>query len=148
MKALRPAPGLPIEQQSEAIVARMLAYGEARGEGGIGMLAVLHVVHNRALHADTSFKYEALKKWQFSTFNDNDPNRDKLLTAYATEPASWAVVDAICAVFEAGYTTDPTKGARHYFVENMPNPPKWGPGHPDWIDTVILGRHRFGIAAS
>jgi cell wall hydrolase len=144
---IRPAPGLSIEQQPESIVARMLAYGEARGEGGVGILAVLHVVLNRALRLDTTLKHEALRKRQFSCFNDEDPNRNNLLTADIRSPNAWAAVDAVCSIFEAGFTTDPTHGATHYYVEHMENPPAWGRGHAEWKETVVIGAHVFGVAA-
>jgi spore germination cell wall hydrolase CwlJ-like protein len=136
-----------IEEQSEPVVLRMLAYGEARGEGGIGILAVLHVVMNRALKLDTTLKHEALRKRQFSCFNDEDPNRRELLMADIKSPNIWSAIDAICEVFERGFTLDPTKGASHYYVEHMENPPAWGRGHPDWKETAVLGHHVFGVAA-
>lgn len=144
---IRPAPGLSIEEQPEPIVLRMLAFGEARGEGGVGILAVLHVVQNRALKLDTTLKHEALRKRQFSCFNDDDPNRTNLLAADIRSPNAWAAVDAVCSIFEAGLTTDPTEGASHYYVVHMDHPPAWGRGHAEWKETVVLGSHVFGVAA-
>lgn len=143
---LRPVPGLPIEQQPETVIERLLIYGEARGEDHVGRLAVLHVVNNRALKADTSIKLEALRRRQFSCFNDDDPNRAKLLQGHVDNPVAWAAIDAIAGLFDGGLTQDPTKGATHYYVLAMDNPPAWGRGHADWIETTVIGHHVFGIA--
>ena len=144
---MRPVPGIPIEQQPEGVVLRMAGWAEARGEIRKGLLAVLWVIRNRALHADTSLKAEILKPWQFSSFNQADPNRDKMLRAWTDDSLAWAAVDAVCELFEAGSTEDPTDGARHYYVEKMPDPPKWGRGHPGWMEHCVIGRQVFGIAA-
>jgi spore germination cell wall hydrolase CwlJ-like protein len=144
---LAPAPALTIEQQPEPIVMRMLAYGEARGEGARGINAVLHVVQNRALKADTTFKHEALRPLQFSCFNANDPNRPALLSAWVHDPTTWAICDAICTLFEAGETKDATGGARNYFVALMSNPPAWTMFQNGWVRTASIGKHEFGNAA-
>jgi len=144
---VRPAPGLTIEQQLEEVVIRLLVWGEARGESAVGKLAVLWVVHNRALLRDTSLKTEALRDRQFSCFNADDPNREKLLKAHELDPAGWKACDAICELYAAHLTTDPTKGATHYYVAAMKNPPTWGRGHHGWVETFEEGHHVFGRAA-
>jgi len=144
---IRPAPGVDIELQPETALLRMVAWAEARGEPRRGLLGVLHVIRNRALRRDTTLKAEILRPWQFSSFNADDPNRPKMMTAAADDPLSWAAIDAICELFELGYTNDPSQGASHYYVEKMKNPPEWGRGHADWKETVVLGRHVFGVTA-
>ena len=142
----RPVPGLAIEQQPEAVVRRMLAYGEARSEGPRGVLAVVTVLQARGRRWKRTDRHEALRPLQFSCFNDDDPNRAKLLTAFKDDPQTWAMVDAVCTLFEQGCTLDPTLGADHYYVEGQVAPP-WGAGHPGWKDHGKIGRHRFGVAA-
>lgn len=143
----RPAPGLTLDQQSEAIIIRLLLWGEARGEPVIGKLAVLYVLHNRAMKRDTSLKAEALRPLQFSCFNAEDPNRGKMLNAWKDDPIQWAICDAVASAYENGVTTDPTKGADHYYVTRMKHPPEWGRGHKDWIECAEIGHHVFGITA-
>ena len=143
----RPIPGVSVEDQPESVILRMVLYGESRGESALGKLAVLWVIHNRALKADTTLKVQVLKPWQFSSFNENDPNRAKLLTAWKDDPHAWKDCDAVAQIFEARMTKDPTDGATHYYVVDMDNPPKWGRGHPGWHETALLGRHVFGNAA-
>ena len=60
---------------------KMLAlciYGEARGEGIEGMLAVGSVVCNRARQKQKTIKDICLEPKQFSCFNAGDPNREVL----------------------------------------------------------------------
>lgn len=142
---IRPAPGLKIEQQPEAWVIRACVWAEARGEPALGKLAVLWVIHNRAVKRDTSLKAEVLRPWQFSSFNENDPNREKLLTAHSEYLATWVVCDQICELFENKATIDPTGGATHYFAHNTVKP-AWGPPHPEWEEHIVIGAHTFGKA--
>ena len=69
------------EKLSSLQLLALVIYGEARGEGLDGMLAVASVVMNRVM-ADGWFgkniKEVILKKKQFSCFNENDPNRPLL----------------------------------------------------------------------
>lgn len=56
-------------------------YGEARGENTEGKIAVAWVIVNRAKHGGwygDNIKGVAYKKNQFSCFNSNDPNYEKL----------------------------------------------------------------------
>lgn len=53
-------------------------YGEARGEGIDGMLAVASVVAARAKMARKTIKAVCLQPRQFSCFNENDPNSEIL----------------------------------------------------------------------
>ena len=144
---MKPAPGIAIEQQSEPALLRMCIWAEARGESVVGRLAVAWVLRNRALFRETSIKTEILRPWQFSSFNANDPNRGKMLTAWVDDPKGWVAVDVIAELFEQKATIDPTKGASHYYVTAMADPPKWGRGHPLWEETVEIGAHVFGKTA-
>ncbi len=144
---IRPAPGLTIEQQSEEVLLRACLWAEARGEPAVGRLAIAWVIKNRALHADSTMKAQILKPWQFSSFNQNDPNRELLLVAHKQDPGGWAAVDAICELFENRVTEDPTSGALNYYVEKMDKPPAWGRGYAGWMEHGVIGRHVFGIAS-
>ena len=144
---IRPAPGLTIEEQPEPVVLRMLAWGEARNQGGEGIAAVLWVVRNRALKSGRTYKMEALRHLQFSCFNENDPNRDKLLTAWLTDGRGWSNVDHIAELFEGGHLNDPTLGSTHYYVASMTNPPRWGSPEHGWQHRARIGAHEFGVAA-
>ena len=143
---IRPVPGLMIEEQPEPWVVRACLWAEARGEPAIGKLGVLWVLHHRAIKRDTSLKAEVLRPRQFSSFNADDPNRAKLLTAYLNDVSMWAACDAVAELFESKATVDPTLGATHYYAHDVVTP-AWGPGHPQWEHCIVLGRHTFGRAA-
>lgn len=53
-------------------------YGEARGESHAGQIAVAYVVINRSFKWHKSIKEICYQKNQFSCFNSNDPQYEKL----------------------------------------------------------------------
>lgn len=59
-------------------ILALCIYGEARGEGIEGMLAVASVVLNRARMSKKTIKAICLQPRQFSCFNPEDPNREIL----------------------------------------------------------------------
>ena len=142
----RPVPGIQIESQPDEVIQRMGVYGEARGESAVGKLAVLAVAATRAEKHGTSIGAQFLAPDQFSCFRHDDPNRGKLLGAWKDDEAAWAACDAVCELHAAGLTGDPTHGATHYYVANMPSPPHWGRGNPKWEELAVIGRHVFGVA--
>jgi len=144
--SLRPAPGVPLDQQSEAVLLRCCVWSEARGESPRGQLAVAHVIRNRTIARSKTLREVMLEPAQFSCFNADDPNRTKMLRAYELDPTGWAVADAICSLVESGDTLDPTKSSLNYYVADMPKPPSWGRGHAGWREKVVVGRHVFGVA--
>ena len=142
----RPVPGMTIESQPQEVLLRLVLWGEARGESSLGKLAVLWVIRNRAAKTGKSISDVILAPLQFSSFNANDPNRAQMLDAWRHDAATWTAIDALCELAETWPALpDPTKGADHYYVANMLNPPKWGRGSKDWNETTMIGRHVFGI---
>jgi N-acetylmuramoyl-L-alanine amidase len=117
-------------------------YGEARGEGRDGMEAVAAVIMNR-VEADSWFGKTpldvALKPWQFSAWNANDPNRGVI---EALEPGQGdAIFDAAYEIAGAaldGSLADPTGGATHYHASWIT--PAWA-ASGDHIATI--GTHLF-----
>jgi N-acetylmuramoyl-L-alanine amidase len=142
----RPLDGAAIEEQPEPIVVRMCLWAEARGEGPEGMLAVWWVIRNRSVTRVRSMKEEVLRPKQFSSFNPDDPNRAKLLTAYLDDRAGWSTADAVATLAEKGRTLDPTTGATSYYNPSICQP-AWGRGHPGWHEHTTIGNHTFGVAA-
>ena len=142
---MKPVPGLTIEQQPEAVVRRMVLYGEARNQSPVGQLAILSVIRTLAKEKGASEKDIILHPKRFSSLNADDPNRALLLTACDRDRPAWIVADAICSLFEAGCTTDPTHNANHYYNPKACDPqPAWGRGSPDWQETAVIGDHVFG----
>ena len=140
---LKPNRLAQLEAQVPGVLLAMLGYGEARGEGSQGILAVMHVATNRAAKGITTLKDVILAPYQFSCFNHNDPNRDLLLMADKDTPQTWGQCAAIAElVLTPNATNDPTHGATHYYASSIP-PPAWTQG---WTQTAIIGHHTFGIA--
>lgn len=129
------------------ILARTL-WGEARGEGNIGMAAVASVIVNRT---NLDLGNDGRPDWwgegiagvcqapyQFSCWNKNDPNRTQLLSV--TEPSDRLFVRArvIAELAAAGLLTDLTQGATHYHAVGV-NPP-WKKGA---TLSITIGKHLF-----
>lgn len=122
-------------------LARTLV-GEARGEGMQGMEAVAAVIMNRVkaarrfiannaryhpLFGDGSPAAACLARWQFSCWNQNDPNREYI---EALDEGDRCFRDALflARVAVAGDLVDHTNGATHYYARSMKQPPPWAAG--------------------
>lgn len=159
-----PVPGLPIEQQSDDVLAAMLVWGEARGEGPVGKLAVIWVAKNRVAKSGYPLRKVILRPYAFSCFLESDPNRSMMLEPLKHgSPQTWeACWDAAMFVL-SGSEPDPTHGATHYCtVLDAQGKPLWGrPQHgrlPQWyeapeieagrtVETARIGGHVFARAA-
>lgn len=125
---------------SDLDIAAKTVWGEARGENVLGRLAVAHVILNRWRHKSGRFgdtiSEVCQQKWQFSCWNANDPNRDKM---EALTPDSKDYRRAMIAVLEAlNSDEDPTYGSTHYHADSVS--PKWARGHEP---CAIIYHHRF-----
>jgi spore germination cell wall hydrolase CwlJ-like protein len=128
-------------------LARTL-WGEARGEGEAGMIAVAAVIRNRVdLSARLSGQHWWGHDWitvcrargQFASWNPGDPNRAKLLTVTDTDP-EFRLAKRIAADAIAGRIEDPTFGATAYRAADRPWPYSWGHFR---LPLVEIGRHAF-----
>ena len=129
-------------------LARTL-WAEARGEGVAGMEAVAAVIINR-VNADLGKDGKpdwwgegvtavCRRPWQFSCWNMDDPNRDKLVSV--TSKDQWfahAIEIARRAI--AGGLPDPTGGADHYCTAAVAPHTSWAMGK---TPTARIGRHLF-----
>jgi len=107
-----------------------LVFGEARGEPYEAKVAVAWVVRNRFIKGGwfgKDLRSVILKPWQFSCFNQGDPNREKLKNPLFYEPFNvWAECYEIAEKVHQGEVKDPTEGATHYFDEAIKRkPPSW-----------------------
>lgn len=121
------------------ILARTI-WGEARGEGTTGMQAVANVITNRVkanIWYGASYKEVCLKPYQFSCWNESDPNRAKILSVNDSDQI---FKNALYIAEKAvnGTLPDITLGANHYHRYNV---------SPSWADinkiTVGIGNHIF-----
>lgn len=130
------------------IMARTV-WGEARGEGRLGKYAVAYVIMNRAKankshYGGSTVRGVCLKPWQFSCWNQNDPNLPKLKAVQPGDPALneciTIALDVASAANRADYgIADPSQKATHYYVDGSPTP-SWRKGLKP---CAIIGRHLF-----
>lgn len=150
-----PVPGLSIEEQPPSLLLAMALWGEARGEGPLGMLAVAQVILNRAkkrtevvpgLSHGEAIKEVILRPKQFSCFNKDDPNREKLLVPHKHEPEVWGVAVAVASLAQLGYAMDPTNGSVNYLTKSLYE----SDDAPTWAKNMkvlaTIGNHVFGVA--
>lgn len=124
------------------ILARTL-WGEARGEGLAGMIAVGHVIQNRAKRPAWWGKdiiSVCQKPWQFSCWNRDDPNYQFLSGLKPIPSAEFEKARQAASSVLEGKQIDPTGGATHYYAKSMKTPPRWTKGAKP---TVTIGNHRF-----
>ena len=142
-------PGVHVSKAVE-VLAKTL-WGEARGEGKIGMEAVAAVIMNRVIVAQQAggrywWGHDVVsvcqRPWQFSCWNERDPNRRFLerLTpqdkAYAT--ALTIARHAIHGLLTDHTATDGQAGATHYHAREIT--PNWAVGKRP---IATIGRHIF-----
>ncbi len=131
-----------LEELDELEVMTLTVWGEARGEGPDGQAAVAWVIRNRAQWEPRSWwggdvRAVCLKPWQFSVWNEGDPNRDKMLGLDPSDPTLRSIRE-ICRGVLAAEIGDPTKGCTHYCT-HVSRPP-WRSGRDP---KVRHGRHEF-----
>ncbi|MBI4268612.1 cell wall hydrolase [Candidatus Uhrbacteria bacterium] len=104
----------------QILLARMI-YGEARDArlSDLSRIAVAYVARNRLIKGGFGKTYHdvILKKFQFSCFNQNDPNRKVLedpLRDNGRDRIAWLRCYALAAKVIKGAVPDPTHGALYY----------------------------------
>lgn len=126
------------------VLARTI-WGEARGESLSGKEAVANVVMNRLKHANRRGKFwwgnsleEICKKpYQFSCWNENDPNYLKII-AVKEEDSQFVICQRIARRALNGILPDKTNGADHYHADYVT--PKWADAR---VPCATIGRHLF-----
>ena len=119
------------------VMARTV-YGEARGEPDTGQRAVAHVILNRLRDKrwPDSIKDVCLQPKQFSCWNEDDPNRERILSA-SLDASSFRLCAIACLeALEA--PTDITEGSTHYCT--IRSEPYWATGHEPILE---LANHKF-----
>ena len=128
--------------------ATLTAYGEARGEPILGVIAVLQVIRTRVAsgHWGATWTAVCLAPAQFSCWLPSDANAPILAQAAAQIGRAFnPVLDTIAwlaAQILAGAIPDVTGGATHYFAPaGVTSAPAWS--RPPAVYTVTIGRHQF-----
>jgi len=123
------------------VLARTI-WGEARGEEQFGRLGVAAVVLNR-LKRGQPHRFGAtiadvcLKSKQFSCWNADDPNFEKLKGIDETDRHFRACIE-IAARAVNGTFSDPTNGSDHYHTVGVS--PAWS---KEKEPAVVIGVHKF-----
>ncbi|HEY5046718.1 MAG TPA: cell wall hydrolase [Rhizomicrobium sp.] len=142
---------MAVDFADEAQVLAATLYGEARGEGEAGLEAVACVVLNRVRIARAGNRAQfgcgtvascCLAPWQFSCWNEADPNRAKLLALDFDRPifaSEWQCLE-IARRALAGGLPDTVDGATFYKVSSLPWPREWGRQVPP---AKVIGRQSF-----
>jgi hypothetical protein len=107
-------------------LARTL-YGEAEAGNGLDARAIACVIMNRTKFAlwPNEVRAVCMQPWQFSCWNQNDPNRARILNASGEwfERCKDIAKDAI----DGAMVHDQTKGSTHYYATYVKTP-KWAKG--------------------
>jgi spore germination cell wall hydrolase CwlJ-like protein len=136
---------MTVTEQDRDVLARTL-WGEARGEGPAGMVAVAWSIRNRVEDGkDKSWWGEGYtgvcqKPYQFSCWNEGDPNQPYLISMKQIPFRELAQCRIAADQVIDGKVVDPTGGATHYYATTMLSPPAWA-NHAK--RTLTLGRHAF-----
>lgn len=115
---------------NDVLTTARTIYGEARGEPIMGQIAVGWVIRNRhesgKWFGRGSVADVCTRPYQFSAWNPDDPNREKLLAVTLDDPAMQKAVYAALAAL-LGFEEDRTVGSCHYYVDGSPEP-AWAKG--------------------
>lgn len=113
-------------------------FGEARGEPQEGQIAVACCVLNRyksnKWFSSSTIAGVCLKPWQFSCWNKNDPNSQKI--ANLTYP----IYSQYFPIIKLAQEYDITNGATHYYNPYICTIPKWA---KDKTPCAEIGKHLF-----
>ena len=131
------------------ILARTI-YGEARGESISGQEAIASVILNRVAFAKRRGRYwwgntiagVCLAPWQFSCWNENDPNR-KIIERADDADIGFCICKRIALRAASGLLEDRTSGATHYHTRSLR--PKWSVGKSAVISFITTLRHKMRV---
>lgn len=124
----------------ELIVA-ITIWLEARGEPLAGKLAVASVLVNRAETRGTSLDREALRRRQFSCWNDGGQTARRLWAAGAMRGPAWADCQRIARQAIAGTLPLRTHWTHFYAPRRVKSKPKWA---KNMRGARKIGNHIFG----
>lgn len=143
-----------VHDRHDVVTLARTLWGEARGEPLDGQIAVAWVIRNRAgrhrfagslLGQEGAVAQICRAPWQFSCWNEGDPNRAGLLLF--GDDATLVVFRLVGVASKVldGLIPDPTNGADHYHTID---PPSWARAWPpDWAasmrETARFGGHVF-----
>lgn len=119
-------------------------WGEARGEGELGMQAVANVIVNRWKRTDGQFAKDdtiantCRRRMQFSCWNPDDPNLEKMERLNLADKTYRRALVAILEAIDTSLDADITRGATHYHTLNIS--PFWAEGQKP---CATIQHHKF-----
>lgn len=132
-------------EERDAVIKTV--YGEARGEGEAGMLAVAHVIRNRMMdHRWPSNAVSVVQqRLQFSTWNANDPNAEKIRNLSPKNKFYMTIGHLVDRVWAGDF--DPTKFAVYYYaprgMKGRKAPKWWNDAMKETGVQIQIGNHFF-----
>ncbi|NUT85300.1 cell wall hydrolase [Pseudomonas corrugata] len=132
--------------ETDREVLALTLWGEARGEGFAGQVAVAWTIRNRVEDGKAKSWWGegyigvCLKPYQFSCWNKNDPNYPFLSGAKPIPPEQFAQALRVADRVISSTGPDITRGATHYHAITMLKPPAWA---AKATQTLRLGNHLF-----
>lgn len=136
---------MTVTEKDRDILARTL-WGEARGEGAAGRVAVAWTIRNRVFDGkEKSWWGEGYSgvcqaKYQFSCWNKTDPNYQFLAGVKQIPLRELAQCRIAADQVVDGKVSDTTGGATHYYALSMKTAPGWSANAKQ---TLRLGGHVF-----
>lgn len=121
-------------------------WAEARNQGLDGQIAVAWTIRNRVNDGKSKswwgegYKGVCLAPFQFSCWNDGDPNYPYLMGKKPIKLSELQVAMQAATLVMASKVPDPTGGATHYYAASMKKPPSWS---SHGTKTVQIGGHIF-----
>ena len=131
------------QDTDEVILARMI-FGEARNCSKEERIAVGYTTINRLKQPrkfGRTLSQVILKPYQYSCFNRNDPNREKLMNPKRYDPQSFEECLEIARGIISGTYKDPTQRATHYFNPRIVRP-SWA-NQMTRIGRINNSKHEF-----
>ena len=137
-----PIPGGAGSRSRDVDILARTIWGEARGEGQLGREGVAAVVLNRLKRGQpdrfgATIAGVCLKSKQFSCWNSDDPNLEKLKRVDETDRHFRACIE-IAERTVNGTLSDPTNGSDHYHTISVS--PGWS---KEKQPAVVIGVHKF-----
>jgi hypothetical protein len=140
-----------IAQLTDDEIVALTLYGEARGEGQMGLEAVASVIVNRvkAKRFGPTARAVCLAPWQFSCWKESAGQADYLALIHEGQKLASGLLDStiegclhIALEVVDGTLPDSVQGSTHYVTEALYKlkPPAWAKGQQP---TLKVGRQLF-----
>lgn len=133
-----------LDKLTDKVIMALTVWGEARGEFARGQEAVAWVIRNRMDNPrwwGRSLRDVCLKPRQFSCWNFEDPNYQKLMSVELRSTLLYKSIETICEqVLYLDRSEDITLNSDHYCVSSIVHRVVWARNRKP---TAVIGHHNF-----